>query len=144
MFSNFVFLQILDVMKVVYDRTGKAYVIFGDSAFPLNRHMQRMLKGRLDERSRRFNALMARYRICIENVSAEIFQFWGYTSHHLGLKLGSQNVGEIFLVAAFLQNCKSCFRWSQMASQYGYSGLLQMPLQRFLSVRNIPLYCGIV
>ena len=137
-------LQILDMMKVVYDQTGKAYVIFGDSAFPLNCFMQRMLKGRLDERSRRFNALMARYRICIENVFAQIFQFWGYTSHHLGLKLGLQNVGEIFLVTAFLQNCKLCFHWSQMASQYGYTGLLQMPLQRFLSVRNIPLFGGIV
>ena len=81
------FLQILDVMKVVYDRTGKAYVIFGDSAFPLNSFMQRMLNGRLDERSHSFNALMVCYRICIENVFAEIFQFWGYTSHHLGLKL---------------------------------------------------------
>ena len=51
--------QILAVMREVYLRCGIPYLIFGDSAFPLNMHMQRMLKGRLDKESKCFNALMA-------------------------------------------------------------------------------------
>lgn len=134
--------QILAVMREVYHRCGIPYLIFGDSAFPLNMHMQRMLKGRLDKESKCFNALMARHRICIENVFAEIYQNWGFTSHHLTHKLGSELVGEMYLVATLLQNCKACCEGNQMAAQFGMDLLCEMDLQRFLSVRNTPHYSG--
>lgn len=52
-------LQIITVMREVYVLCGIPYLIFGDSAVPLNMHMQLMLKGRLDKESKCFNALMA-------------------------------------------------------------------------------------
>ena len=137
-------MQLLDKMKVVFERTGRAFIIFGDSAFPLSRFMQRMLKGNMDKAGECFNALMSRLRICIENVFAEVFQFWGYTSHHLQHKLGCELVHETFLVATFLQNCKACFHGNQMSAQYGYDALAQMPLSRFLTMRHVPHYGGCV
>jgi len=116
--------KLIEVLKHIFATTGRCFMLFGDSAFPSGRHMQRMLKGNnLTHAEHCFNALMARYRICIENVFAEIHSQWGFTSDANNQRLGSQKVGQAYLVASFLQNCKGCFHGTQMSAQYGYDML---------------------
>jgi len=62
----------LEVFESVMEETGAVYMGFGDSAYPIHRHMQRILKapaeGSLTRLERRYNALMARFRVMIEDV----------------------------------------------------------------------------
>eukprot|EP00286_Rhodomonas_abbreviata_P006682 CAMPEP_0181322684 /NCGR_PEP_ID=MMETSP1101-20121128/19361_1 /TAXON_ID=46948 /ORGANISM="Rhodomonas abbreviata, Strain Caron Lab Isolate" /LENGTH=375 /DNA_ID=CAMNT_0023430617 /DNA_START=226 /DNA_END=1353 /DNA_ORIENTATION=+ len=133
--------KMIEVLKHIFACTGRAYMIFGDSAFGAGRHMQKMLKGKnLSHREHCFNAIMARYRICIENVFAEIHSEWGYTSDRYNQKLGLQRVGQAYLVASFLHNCKACLHGSQMSAQYGHDILCDMPLERFLAMRHAPAF----
>mmetsp|Transcript_40774 Transcript_40774/g.83412 ORF Transcript_40774/g.83412 Transcript_40774/m.83412 type:complete len:123 (-) Transcript_40774:74-442(-) len=112
-------------------------MLFGDSAFSAGRHMQKMLKGNnLSHPEHCFNALMARYRICIENVFAEIHSDWAFTSDRTNQRLGLQKVGQAYLVASFLHNCKACFSGTQMSAQYGHDLLCSMSLQQLLDMRH--------
>ena len=121
--------------------SGKTFAMFGDSAFPLGRHMQRILKGKhLTHDQHVFNAYMARLRICIENCFAEIHQAWPYTADCFNQKLGLQRVGMTYMVATFLHNCLGCFRGNQMSAQYGYDNAYRMDLHTYLSMRDADPY----
>ncbi len=57
----------------------------------------------------RFNILMACFRIIIENVFAEAWNYWEALNHSHNLRLGSMAVGKLFPLAMILSTCtKSC------------------------------------
>jgi hypothetical protein len=64
----------LDQLASVRQDTGAVWSLFGDSAFALNVHLQRMLRGAAarSEAGKRYNQRMAAVSISIEHSFAEV------------------------------------------------------------------------
>ena len=102
---------VIDDLARISGEEGTDFSGYGDSAYPLHRHMQRILKapaeGSLTRLQRRYNALMARFRVVIENCFGEAAQYWGMLQHRHNLRLGKQQVGKMFQLAMLLFNLHS-------------------------------------
>jgi hypothetical protein len=66
--------QMLESLQAVRQDSGTVWSLFGDSAFALSIHLQRMLRGAAarSEAGKRYNRRMASVRISIENAFAEL------------------------------------------------------------------------
>ena len=62
------------------------------------------IRGTLSPAERRFNALMARFRVVVENLFAEVENQFAFLQHHHNKKLGKQDCGKMFPVAMLLLN----------------------------------------
>eukprot|EP00961_Rhodomonas_salina_P061199 821711-Rhodomonas_salina.1 len=65
-------------MCEVHARSGRRFIGFGDSAFPLGMYMQCMLKGmvRRTQQGKRFNDAIAHVRVSVENAFADVLNKW--------------------------------------------------------------------
>ncbi len=80
----------MDQLRAIRVRTQQ-WVVFGDSAFALDTHVQRMLKGvraRIP-RGKAFNSVMASTRVANEHAFSELLSQWGLVGHKLVLSTGS-------------------------------------------------------
>ena len=57
---------ILDAMRTTCRQLGVNYVLFGDSAYPVSRHLWRMYKGVMTPQQAAFNAAMSPERVTVE------------------------------------------------------------------------------
>ena len=84
--------RLLDHLCEIADEAGSDYIAFSDSAYLMHCFLQRILKPAPEETlsrlERRYNALMARFRIVIEQVFAEASQFWAALTHSHNMRLG--------------------------------------------------------
>jgi hypothetical protein len=104
--------------------------------------MYRILKappeGSLTQLERRFNALMARFRIIIENVFAEAGNYWAALNHRHNLRLGSMAVGQMFPLAMILFNLHTILYGNQTSSRFdGDSMLLDVTLEEYLAMADL-------
>jgi len=128
--------DIIEDLKKICDEIGVTYSHFADSAYPVSRYMQAILKnpagGSLSAGKRRFNSLMARFRVVIENLFAEIENQFAFLQHHQNKKLGLQDVGKLFPVAMFLFNARTLYYGSQTSNYYGLDGIADLSLHQVL------------
>lgn len=85
------------------------FVIYGDPAYPISSQFISPFKGaRLTAEMAEFNKRMSGCRIAVEWGFSEILRSWTYLDFKRGLKLGLSPVGNLYLVATFLTNCRTC------------------------------------
>ncbi len=116
---------------------GADYSAFGDSAYPLHRYMQRILKGPatgegLSADQRRYNALMARFRIVIENVFAVCEQYWGVLRDRKNMRLGSMCVGKLFPLAILFYNVRTILYGNNLVMYMGQDLLMGLSVREYL------------
>ena len=103
--------------------------------------MQHILKP-LPEQSltrleRRYNALMARFRVCVENLFAECVQYFGVLKDRHNLRLGSMCVGKLFPLAIFCYNLRSLLYGNQTACYYEQEELLlNLSVEQYIGLAN--------
>ncbi len=129
--------SIIEDLKHICDEMGVTFSHFADSAYPQGRYMQAIQKcpagGQLSQQARRFNALMARFRVVIENLFAEVDMVFAALQHKQQKKLGKQDIGKMFQCCVFLHNVRTIMYGSQTSSYYGLDGLLNITLSEFLN-----------
>jgi hypothetical protein len=133
--------RLLDMLREAAEELGRDFTVFGDSAYPLHRFCQHILKPAANQSltrlQRRYNALMARFRIVIEQVFAETSKYWACLTHHHNLRLGSQQVGKMFPLGVFFLNLHSLLYGNQTAAYYEADRiLLEMSIEDYISLAN--------
>jgi hypothetical protein len=133
---------VLDSFAHVMEETGELFIGFGDSAYPIHRHMQRILKSSehtaLTRLDRRYNALMARFRVMIEDVFGEAHKYFATLTHRHNIRLGSQRCGQMFPVAMFFFNLHTLLYGNQAASYYeGESMLLSISIEEYIGLAEM-------
>ena len=138
---------VLEQLEEVSGELGEDFAGFGDSAYSLNRFMARILKP-LPEQSltrleRRYNALMARFRIVIEQLFAQADGYWGLLRHPANHRLGSQAVGKLFPLGMLFLNVHTLFYGNQTANYFETERmLLEVDVEEYFRVADALL--GIV
>ncbi|EKX49862.1 hypothetical protein GUITHDRAFT_103287 [Guillardia theta CCMP2712] len=133
--------DVLETLREVSEEQGVDFCCFGDSAYPLSRFMQHILKapaeGELTRLERRYNALMGRFRIVIENCFGEATQYFGMLQHRHNLRLGSQQVGKLFPLAMFIFNIHTLFYGNQTTAYFeGEHMVLDVSVEDYLSLAD--------
>ena len=127
-------------LRSIRARTHQRWVIFGDSAFALDVHVQRMLKGvraRLPH-GKAFYTVMASTRVSNEHAFSELLSQWGFVGHKRVLRLGSMPLAQHMHVAVMLRNIQVIFYGSQTELAFGGSFRDTLTLRSYLAKR--PLY----
>lgn len=132
----------LDALAQAQEELGETYCGFGDSAYPIHRHMQRILKappeGSLTRLQRRYNALMARFRVLIEDVFGEAHNYFASLTHRHNMRLGSQRCGQMFPVSMLFYNLRTLLYGNQAASYYeGEKMLLEVTVEEYLGLADL-------
>jgi hypothetical protein len=113
----------IDMLWLAYIQDGRSrlYKLFGDSMFPVSNFIQAMVKGNLNQDSRRFNTLMSRIHINIENAFAGLINTFTFLSFHQGIKIGGRGVHKIYKVATILMNMRCTFYGNQFTHVLDHS-----------------------
>lgn len=115
-----------------------AFCVFGDAAYPLHPNLQRTHKNLpgvpLSIWDRRFNLLMSRFRIVVENIFAQQGQRFGFTQHTQNQRLGTSPCGLTYAVSAILFNWTSILDGNQAASAHGYCTEADVSLEWYMEV----------
>jgi hypothetical protein len=126
--------NIIEDLHSISGELGVTYSHFADSAYPQSRYMHAILKcpagGQLSAIERRFNALMARFRIVIEQLFAEVDASFAFLQMKQNKRLGRQDVGKMFPVAVLLHNVRTHFYGNQCAGYFGLDGCLDLSLMQ--------------
>jgi len=127
-----------DMEEIAVDQ-GQDFCGFGDSAYPLHRFLHRILKGPatgegLTAWERRYNALMARFRIIVENVFAVCEQYWGILRDRKNLRLGNMCVSKIFPLAILFYNIRTILYGNNIVGYMGENVLMDLSLEEYLAV----------
>ena len=127
---------VTEQMRAISNELGEDFSNFSDSAYTQNRFMQCIQKcpagGSLPRSARRFNALMARFRIVIEDLFGETGNVFAALQHKQNKRLGKQDCGKLFPVSMFLFNVRSIFYGNETGSYFGLDGLESITLKEFL------------
>jgi nuclease HARBI1 len=105
-----------EILCEVERQTHSNYVMFGDAGFACSSHVQAMVRGYsgfIGSEARRFNALMSRIRIYIENHFGECAKSFPSLSFKIGLRLGGRGIDRIYEVMTFLMNVRTTFYGNQ-------------------------------
>ena len=123
-------------MHDISEELGTTFSHFADSAYPQSRYMQVIQKapngGQLSRSARRFNALMARFRVFVENLFAETDSVWASLQHKQNKKIGRQDVSKMFPCAIFLHNVRTLCYGNQTSCAFGMDNLLDISLKDFI------------
>lgn len=93
---------------------GEPYVIYGDPAYPVRRHILAPFRGaRLTPDEERFNKDMSTVRISVEWGYGKIVRYFAFLDFNKNLKVLLQPVGKMYVVGAILANCHTCLYGSQ-------------------------------
>ena len=92
--------------------------------------------GALSRPARRFNALMARFRVYIENLFAETESVWALLQHKQNKKIGRQDVSKMFPCAIFLHNVRTLCYGNQTSCAFGMDCLLEISLKDFIETAD--------
>ncbi len=115
-------------LHAISEELGTVYSFFADSAYPRGRYMQVIIKspagGSLSRTERRHNALMARFRVLVENLFAEITVQFHTLCSKSQKKMGKSQVGKMFPVCVFLYNLRSLYYGNQAARYFGTEELI--------------------
>ena len=99
---------------------GDPYVIYGDPAYPVRRHILAPFRGaQLTPAEQIFNEAMSAVRTSVEWGYGKIVRYFAFLDFSKTLKVLLQPVGKLYVVAALLANCHTCLYGSQ-TSQFFY------------------------
>ena len=128
--------NIVSDMADISTQLGETFSHFADSAYPQSRYMQCIQKcpagGKLSQAARRFNALMARFRVVVENLFAEVDTSWSMLQHKQNKFIGRDDVGKMFPCAIVLHNLRTLCYGNQTGAYFGLDGLLDITLSQYL------------
>ena len=122
----------MEILRLMVLNGEGDFCLFGDAGFALSHHLQVMHKHFMTKDGRRFNALMSRIRIHIENAFAgqgNVFNFLGFSK---GLRLGGRNMERLYIVATFLMNVRTTFYGNQFTHALNHE--LTMTVEELLSM----------
>lgn len=98
---------------------GDPYVIYGDPAYPVRRHILAPFRGaRLTQDEARFNKDMSSSRVSVEWAYGKITRYFAFLDFSKNLKVLLQPVGKIYAVGAILTNCHTCIYGSQTGDYF--------------------------
>ncbi len=131
-------IQMLDALRIVHQETGRIWSLFGDSAFGLNIHLQRMLRGAAarSDAGRQFNRRMASVRISIENAFAEVLNRWRFVGVKRLHVLGTMPCAKHVHVAVLFHNLYGICYGSQAANMFGQHLRAGLTMHTFLAKRH--------
>lgn len=93
---------------------GDPYVIYGDPAYPVRRHILAPFRGaQLTPAEQSFNEAMSAVRTSVEWGYGKIIKYFAFLDFSKNLKVLLQPVGKLYIVAALLANCHTCLFGSQ-------------------------------
>ena len=93
---------------------GEPYVIYGDPAYPVRRHILAPFRGaRLTPDEECFNKDMSTVRTSVEWGYGKIVRYFAFLDFNKNLKVLLQPVGKMYVVGAILANCHTCLYRSQ-------------------------------
>ena len=96
------------------------YYLYGDPAYPLQRHIIVPFKGHNLDRARSLcNKRMSRVRECVEWGFGKIITIFAFLEFKKNLKLQLQPVADYYKVGALLTNCHTCVYGSQTTDFFG-------------------------
>ena len=129
----------ISLLRHIHLQTGRHYILFGDSGFTLSEYIQVMIRStggyyRVDDR--RYNNLMSRIRIHIENTFGELSKVFSHFRFRNGLKLGGRNIGRQYEVANFFMNLRTIFYGNQFTAALSQNPACRMSIsvEEFLSM----------
>lgn len=134
--DRFIFNQsgIVELLEKYANREdGTPFVIYGDPAYGINRHLISPFRGPrnlLTENERRFNSLMSRVRIVVEWVFKEVTQQFSFLDRKRSQKLLLSPVGTQYIVAVLLHNAHVCLHEPQIPKYFQTSESLSLDLNR--------------
>ena len=95
-------------------------------------------EGSLTRLERLYNALMARFRVMIEDIFGEAHKYFAGLTHRHNMRLGSQRCWQMFPVAMLFFNLRTIFYGNQATSYYeGESMLLSTTLEEYLGMSDV-------
>jgi hypothetical protein len=133
---------VLEALEEISMEQQQDFSGFGDSAYPLSRWMSRILKPPAEQSltrlQRRYNALMARFRIVIEQLFAEATMYWGLLRYGSNLRLGSQQVGKLFPLGIFFLNIHTIL-YGNLTSAYFQTErmLLEVTVEEYIAMADL-------
>ncbi len=84
----------------------------------------------------RYNVLMARFRIFVENMFAVCKQCWGILLDRKNLRLGSMCIGKLFPLSLFFCNIHTILYGNNIVSYMGEEVMMEMTLSEYLSLND--------
>ncbi|KAH9121244.1 hypothetical protein LEN26_009665 [Aphanomyces euteiches] len=86
------------------------FVIYGDPAYGLQRHICSPYKGaNLTTQQKLFNRAMSKVRVSVEWCFGSVVNNWSFVDFKKNLKVYLQPVGKMYIVAALHQNIYTCY-----------------------------------
>lgn len=99
---------------------GDPYVVYGDPAYGLMRHILSPFRGaQLNADEQQFNSLMSKVRVSVEWAFGKITKLFAFLDFKQNLKLFLQPIAKYYLVASILVNCHTCLYGSQTSTFFG-------------------------
>ncbi len=114
--------SLLRILERSMDKAnGEAYVLYGDPAYPVNRHILAPFRGarRLTQQEELFNKDMSCVRACVEWAFGKIVRYFAFLDFSKNLKVLLQPVGKMYTIGAILANCHTCLCGSQTGAYFG-------------------------
>ena len=101
--------NLLPLLERMVKPNGDPYVVYGDPAYGITRHIISPFRGaHLTRPQQLFNAEMSKCRICVEWGFGKILQYFTYLDFQRNLKVLLQPVAKYYLFGALLINCHTC------------------------------------
>ena len=98
---------------------GELLCIYGDSAYPLRRHLLSPYAGaNLNQQQKDFNKSMSTERVSVEWVFGGIINTFKHTDFKKNIKVGLSSVGKMYKVSALLTNAHGCLYRNQISQFY--------------------------
>lgn len=96
------------------------FCIYGDPAYPLRPLLMRLHGGAsLTEQQQLFNEGMSTVRQAVEWVIGKVIAEFAFVHFRKNIKIGLQNVGQMYRVVTLLANCHTCLYGSQTSMFFG-------------------------
>ena len=113
---------LLDLLERSMNKAnGKAYVLYGDPAYPVRRHILGPFRAarRLTQQEELFNKDMSSVRTCVEWAYGKIVRYFAFLDFSKNLKVLLQPVGKLYTTGAILANWHTCLYGSQTGAYFG-------------------------
>jgi hypothetical protein len=131
-------MSLLEDLEWASRQAGVQFCAFGDSAYPLHPNLQRTHKALpgmpLSVWDGRYNLLMSRFRIVVENIFAQRGQRFAFLQHTQNQRLGTSPCGQTYAVSAIMFNWTTILDGNQAASAHGYCAAADVSLEWYMEV----------
>ena len=110
-----------DLQQYSFSPDGQPLCVYGDPAYPISVHMQRLFPGlELTHIQEEYNAAMGRVRVSVEWVFGDIANYFAFVDFKKKLKIGLSAVAKMYSVCALLTNARTCLTVRQYSTSAFY------------------------